>query len=84
LRERRPARKGWEGEGVRCSKQAFFFEKKNQKTFILGCMPADGRAAEIQKFFVSFFSKKKSFLKCSRGAGCSTDALDKVRETESR
>jgi len=44
----------------------FFFEKKNQKTFIYLCM----RRAEIrdseQKFFASFFQKRSPFLPASR------------------
>jgi protein associated with RNAse G/E len=45
----------------------FFFEKKNQKTFICWSTRklvniASGRTAKAQKFFVSFFSKNKSFL----------------------
>jgi hypothetical protein len=40
----------------------FFFEKKNQKTFGLWrALPARSATAS-QKFFASFFQKKKCFL----------------------
>jgi hypothetical protein len=38
----------------------FFFEKKNQKTFIPWCTPPE-RLSLMSKSF-SFFSEKKSFL----------------------
>jgi hypothetical protein len=41
----------------------FFFEKKNQKTFTgLGRAYPERPQPNMQKFFASFFSKKKSFL----------------------
>jgi hypothetical protein len=43
-------------------RKQFFFEKKNQKTFTPWAAACGGRGANIQKFFASFFSKKKSFL----------------------
>jgi hypothetical protein len=36
----------------------FFFEKKNQKTFAILRVSPSGATA-LQKFFASFFSKKK-------------------------
>jgi hypothetical protein len=40
----------------------FFFEKKNQKTFTsLGACWSEVRDSD-QKFFASFFQKKKAFL----------------------
>jgi hypothetical protein len=44
------------------ARKQFFFEKKNQKTFVMGyALPA--RCAPIAKVFCFFFSKKKRFLK---------------------
>ena len=40
----------------------FFFEKKNQKTFAIDtCARANARAS-IQKFFASFFQKRRPCL----------------------
>jgi hypothetical protein len=49
--------------GLRQGKEGrmFFFEKKNQKTFTHGNRPK-GRATKPEKFFASFFSKKKGLL----------------------
>jgi hypothetical protein len=47
------------GEGVG-RKQAFFFEKKNQKTFGLWGARCDWRGPQGSKVFCFFFSKKKS------------------------
>jgi hypothetical protein len=40
----------------------FFFEKKKQKTFIHWTRRSDRRRAKVQKFFASFFQKRR-FLK---------------------
>jgi hypothetical protein len=41
----------------------FFFEKKNQKTFrSLGRAHPEGRSQNRQKFFVSFFQKRRPSL----------------------
>jgi hypothetical protein len=41
----------------------FFFEKKNQKTFVrLSRRRRRGPRQPLQKFFASFFPKKKAFL----------------------
>jgi hypothetical protein len=43
-------------------KKQFFFEKKNQKTFVLGAMGVVATTAHAPgaKFFCFFFSKKRS------------------------
>jgi hypothetical protein len=43
-------------------RKQFFFEKKNQKTFIHWAELYDWRARQVVKVFCFFFSKKKSFL----------------------
>ncbi len=45
----------------------FFFEKKNQKTFILWASRAGQPPHQVAEVFCFFFSKKKAFL--WRGAG---------------
>jgi hypothetical protein len=40
----------------------FFFEKKNQKTFTHLAKRPPGTRLKNQKFFASFFPKKKAFL----------------------
>jgi len=41
----------------------FFFEKKNQKTFIrLETRRSDRRGSNRQKFFASFFQKRSAFF----------------------
>jgi len=40
----------------------FFFEKKNQKTFLRGREPRDRRGPQGVKVFCFFFSKKKCLL----------------------
>jgi hypothetical protein len=41
----------------------FFFEKKNQKTFIrLEPRRSDWRGSKVQKFFASFFQKRSPFF----------------------
>jgi len=45
----------------------FFFEKKNQKTFVLLLSPALHSAFNDSKVFCFFFSKKKCFLSSSLG-----------------
>jgi hypothetical protein len=49
------------------ARKQFFFEKKNQKTFVcfgphLTRLFSPGAASNSQKFFVSFFQKRKYFL----------------------
>jgi hypothetical protein len=41
----------------------FFFEKKNQKTFILPAGHLQGKLADRIKVFCFFSSEKKAFLK---------------------
>jgi hypothetical protein len=49
-------------------KKRFFFEKKNQKTFAsLGPAPSGKAAANDQKFFASFFQKRRA---CLSGRDC--------------
>jgi hypothetical protein len=41
----------------------FFFERKNQKTFIPGVPRRNDRhGANVKKFFASFFQKRRVFL----------------------
>jgi hypothetical protein len=40
----------------------FFFEKKNQKTFVLWMTPGETCAPDGAKVFWFFFSKKNDFL----------------------
>ena len=40
----------------------FFFEKKNQKTFIPGSQPRESGEANRAEVFCFFFFKKKAFL----------------------
>jgi hypothetical protein len=47
---------------MREGRKQFFFEKKNQKTFIRWSELYDWRARKSPKVFCFFFSKKKSFL----------------------
>jgi hypothetical protein len=68
---RRPGRRSAAGGGVRLEEsKAFFFEKKNQKTFMTFSSPCAGNIARTrdpngQKFFASFFKKEGlSFLPC--------------------
>jgi hypothetical protein len=46
----------------------FFFEKKNQKTFDYQAQRSPGIVADCQKFFASFFQKRRPFLPVSRRA----------------
>jgi len=43
-------------------RKQFFFEKKNQKTFVIRGVPWDAANLIKIKVFCFFFSKKKSFL----------------------
>jgi hypothetical protein len=52
------ALKGRSGE----DRKQFFFEKKNQKTFVIWCALPDGGATKVQKFFASFFQKRSPSL----------------------
>jgi hypothetical protein len=40
----------------------FFFEKKNQKTFILVGHAAGEKRDSTQKFFASFFQKRSAYV----------------------
>jgi hypothetical protein len=40
----------------------FFFEKKNQKILDSGARVATGSCANLQKFFASFFQKRRPFF----------------------
>jgi len=44
------------------TRKQFFFEKKNQKTFIYLCVRWTHRALQATKVFWFFFSKKNCFL----------------------
>jgi hypothetical protein len=43
-------------------KKQFFFEKKNQKTFIHEVGGWGSTRQNVQKFFASFFQKRRSFF----------------------
>jgi hypothetical protein len=46
-------------------RKQFFFEKKNQKLLrVWARCSRKGRSQNNQKFFASFFSKKKTLLSC--------------------
>jgi hypothetical protein len=47
--------------GLKAGKKAFFFAKKNQKTFAIEGVNVDAGVAPKAKVFASFF-KKKRFL----------------------
>jgi hypothetical protein len=44
------------------AREEFFFEKKNQKTFVMMAYALRQRERQREKVFCFFFSKKKSFL----------------------
>jgi hypothetical protein len=47
---------------TRQRKKQFFFEKKNQKTFIHEVGGWGSTRQNVQKFFASFFQKRRSFF----------------------
>jgi hypothetical protein len=49
----------------------FFFEKKNQKTFVpAGCGAVSVTARSNRSFFASFFAKKEALTFCYAGGVC--------------
>jgi hypothetical protein len=52
----------WSGYNNAGKEEVFFFEKKNQKTFVTSHRVARARGAKQAKVFCFFFSKKKTFL----------------------
>ncbi|MCQ4162762.1 hypothetical protein NON00_22920 [Roseomonas sp. GC11] len=61
-RNRPPLWRARHGGGWAFSEKRFFFEKKNQKTFIVGRPAVTGDGGSLKKVFLLLFLQKKKFL----------------------